>query len=229
MPTRGHGYGDFANEMYTPPLSSSFDERRLLSTDDYYDPDSQKPIRHPTLNFDNNDEESLIFTANNPTEFEEHDDKLYDLSRKLEDQEQAARDTKIFRSRRKPRGEVPHIFDDDLNDYLTMLKNDANDDANDEIKTSSLPRKINKTFERLDSSQLDGFPTLEFLKSDEEWNKFRDDEDEEDEQVFDDEERMNPSLEGDEMSDRTRGTQEGIFSEGGYVKPLDLRDIYAQG
>ncbi|CAG5087370.1 Similar to ida-1: Receptor-type tyrosine-protein phosphatase-like ida-1 (Caenorhabditis elegans) [Cotesia congregata] len=56
MPTRGHGYGNFANEMYHPPLLSPLDEQYPQNTEDY--PylviEDQKPEHHLTLNFENN-------------------------------------------------------------------------------------------------------------------------------------------------------------------------------
>ncbi|XP_034948377.1 receptor-type tyrosine-protein phosphatase N2 isoform X2 [Chelonus insularis] len=200
MPTRGHGYGDFANEMYYPP--SSFKDHSLSDIEDYtYNPYiivEQKPERHPTLRFDNNNKKININNNNNdndeeqetlifaPEEISKHDDELFDISRKLQKQQRQMEAEKktVFRSRRQPREKNSRSLGTKLNDYLEFLKEseDITDEADykkDENLRADInnyqSRKVDNNFENLDKSSLDTLAEMEFLKDDEEWDGLEDD------------------------------------------------------
>ncbi|KAH0560938.1 receptor-type tyrosine-protein phosphatase N2 isoform X2 [Cotesia glomerata] len=152
MPTRGHGYGNFANEMYHPPLLSPLDEQYPQNTEDY--PylviEDQKPEHHLTLNFENNnnnqnndddDDAPLIFKPDKLNEINRYNNEdLYGISKKLDELERQrqideAKETTIFRSRRQPHGESPRSLGAELTDYLEYLKDstDKYEDLDDTV------------------------------------------------------------------------------------------------
>ncbi|CAD6215807.1 GSCOCG00000620001-RA-CDS [Cotesia congregata] len=232
MPTRGHGYGNFANEMYHPPLLSPLDEQYPQNTEDYpYLPDELNEINR----YNNED--------------------LYGISKKLNELERQrqideAKETTIFRSRRQPHGESPRSLGAELTDYLEYLKDstdkyedlddrviedeeeDRNKDKGDSWFDINLPRKFNK--ERLDKSTLKDLARMEFLKNDRAWDGLRDNENtnekkQDEKELEDPEETLSKKqvvklLETDEIPERIKSE---IFTEEDLDQPSNFRDIYS--
>ncbi|XP_053598990.1 receptor-type tyrosine-protein phosphatase N2 [Microplitis demolitor] len=253
MPTRGHGYGDFANEKYYPPVLSELEEHSSQNIQDYpYDPYlviEEQPERHPTLNFENNNNnnEQLIFEPDELNQINKYDDEeLYEISRKLDELERqrkvnAAKETTIFRSRRQPHDEIPRSLGAEVDDYLEYLKDstDKYEDADEEndgedkndswFDTSSL-RKSNN--ERVDKSTLKDLARMEFLKNDRAWDGLRDEESTDDKEEDDEKEseEIEEILNKDNAkllkNNETPEENSGIYFEGGFIKPLNYRNIY---
>lgn len=256
MPTRGHGYGDFANEKYYPPVLSELEEHSSQNIQDYpYDPYlviEEQPERHPTLNFENNNNnnEQLIFEPDELNQINKYDDEeLYEISRKLDELERqrkvnAAKETTIFRSRRQPHDEIPRSLGAEVDDYLEYLKDstDKYEDADEEndgedkndswFDTSSL-RKSNN--ERVDKSTLKDLARMEFLKNDRAWDGLRDEESTDDKEEDDEKEseEIEEILNKDNAkllkNNETPEENSGIYFEGGFIKPLNYRNIYEKG
>ncbi|KAK0174689.1 hypothetical protein PV327_010428 [Microctonus hyperodae] len=208
VPSRGHGYGEFANEIYYPPDSSSLNHENVQLNDEVFDDPysiiERKPERHPTLNFNNNNnndendnDDMLIIEPNDLTDsklFDKYsDDELYDFTKQVKEQVQDFDATReipptMFRSRRnKPRKDVTRSFGAELTDYLEFLRGSPTIKQDEEIDSTPInsnlfPRKINRSVDKMNTPGIEDMDKLEFLQEgDENRNKFQLNDEESDE------------------------------------------------
>lgn len=258
VPTRGHGYGEFANEIYYPPASSSLDEENVQLNGEVFDnPYSiieRKPERHPTLNFnnDNNNEndndDMLIIEPKDLADsklFDKYtDDELYDLTKQVKEQVrdyEATRDiSPMLRSRRnKPRKDITRSYGAELTDYLEFLRSTPTIKQDEEIDSTPInsnlfPRKINRSVDKMNTPRIEDMDKLEFLQEgDDNRNKFElndeeTDEKNENEEIVKSRDIFSRLLNDNEAMPMAYGIN-GFHTEGGFIQSQDLPDIYREG
>ncbi|KAF7987372.1 hypothetical protein HCN44_003134 [Aphidius gifuensis] len=154
-PSRGHGYGDFANEMYYPPETNDDSKNEEIFLP--YIDENKKPTRHPTLNFNKNDKDNLLndkhgyyYDDNDDDDKliidDKYDDELIDLTKKYQritddmknlNIKKKKNDNTMFRLRREPRIENTEIsIGDDLSRYIDLhnLQKEKSKNSNDNWK-----------------------------------------------------------------------------------------------
>lgn len=205
-PSRGHGYGDYANELYYPPESSiTTDEKNEEIFIPFID-ESIKPTRHPTLNFNN---KKKIYSSkkknyyhdnsdlNDDLDDDKYDDELYELTKKFQRVTDGIKNLKIqkkddttFRLRREPKMDNSDFdfdnFGKDISRYFDMQKStDDGEDDDDNYRDKVESKKINNTFD--EKTILDFVNGGKFNKNDKNKMWIINDDDDDDDSGYQDE------------------------------------------
>ncbi|XP_015110200.1 receptor-type tyrosine-protein phosphatase-like N isoform X3 [Diachasma alloeum] len=155
MPTRGHGYGDFANELYyPPPLPLAAETTQVNVDNDITDQRTKihRMDRHPTLRLGEEGRTNFPDDSDESEEAYRYDEELYELSQRLQEQVRALRaaeETKMLRSRRHSQREA-----------LTFIDEPYDDEYPESFGRSDnifRPKVVNTTFFDADGTDLEDF------------------------------------------------------------------------
>uniref|UniRef100_A0A0C9PR40 Ptprn2 protein n=1 Tax=Fopius arisanus TaxID=64838 RepID=A0A0C9PR40_9HYME len=125
VPTRGHGYGDFANELYYPPPLPLTAETTQFDVDDDITEDRVKRLRlnrHPDLGLRVGVPRDLADAEEQGDEIDRYDEEFLKLSQRLQEQARALKTvekTKMLRSRRHSQRESLAFIDEPYDDGIT--------------------------------------------------------------------------------------------------------------
>ncbi|XP_063974325.1 receptor-type tyrosine-protein phosphatase N2 [Diachasmimorpha longicaudata] len=161
MPTRGHGYGDFANELYyPPPLPPNAETTEVNINDDITDQRGKMHRLDLYPSFEIGDERRIIFPDNSDQsdEANRYDEELYEVSQRLQEQAEALRaaeQTKMLRSRRHSQRTALAFLDEPYDDeYSESFGRSDN---------AFRPKTINSTF--FDTNRADLEDLMEYFEA----------------------------------------------------------------